>query len=1145
MKIETSLEDKSMYQNFIQSNIENIHILYEKFDKKAFLKANSDIKDIKIDKFIDIAYDIFLGKRKFHIDFEPYDENIYLDIHKDVSKAIEDGAFKSGFSHFCLYGYKEIISNKFSWNTPYKLAKVKNSSGLKSVTSVIGIPRSGITLTTALIGDLSKSSVWFLPFTTRTQLGLESFEDFFDLQRKYIEVFPDEELSDSFVISESTAEPININKLFKSLVNLKKSGTDVKIVWVLRDLNYNYISQMESAYRFWEAKDIDISLSSYKSYIDFAFEGYKNIIEHCVSFDTMLISYASLVNDTKNIVKKVSDFIGKPLSFNNFDYDSLKAYNIAGDPSFLEYSSIVTDRDKVRSAKWSSVYDMKNRLSSKKRDFLDSFSKLLKLVEDNKIDRFANYQQLRLKEDFDQDYYLKRYIDIKESGFDPIKHYKKYGWKEDRDPTSNFNNRWYRTEVYSGNYLLTPFEHYILIGKFYLNYIVSISYQYDGIIPKISIVNSNDIVIDESFYIEAPVFKSPKVSIIIPAYNNERYTLATLKSIVNYTDDISYEIIVMDDNSSDNSAREIEKYLRNIKFISNGINYGFLGNCNKGTKFAIGKYLLFLNNDVSVQPEWLSSLVDLIESKDDIGMVGSRFIYPDGRQQEAGGIIWKDASGWNFGRLDDPSKPEYNYVREVDYISGASIMIKKELWDKIGGFDTRYTPAYYEDTDLAFEVRANGQRVMYQPKSIVVHFEGISHGVDTESGIKGYQKINKEKFFDKWRDVLEKEHFENGKELFFARDRSKNKKHLLYIDHYIPQYDQDAGSKATLQYLQILVNSGIKVHFLGDNFYHYPNTKYLEVLHQMGIEVLYGNWYAQHHIKWLKENSKNFDYVVLSRPHISIKYIDILKEYSEAKLLYMAHDLHFLRQKREYEIKKDKKYLQSSQEWLEKEIYLAKNCDKTLLFSSVEKDELKKIDKSLNIEVVPLYIYEHFLNNIPTFENRKDLMFVGGFGHTPNTDAVLWFVNEIFPTVKESIGNIKFYIIGSKPTKEILALSSDDIVVTGFISDEELEKYYQRCKIVVAPIRYGAGVKGKIVDALYNGMPIVTTSVGAEGLPNIEDTLCIANSVDDFAKSVIDLYSDNNKLNSYSKASLEYCKKYFSTTYAKEKLSNIFDFKEV
>src|SRR5699024_4776423 len=160
--------------------------------------------------------------------------------------------------------------------------------------------------------------------------------------------------------------------------------------------------------------------------------------------------------------------------------------------------------------------------------------------------------------------------------------------------------------------------------------------------------------------------------------------------------------------------------------------------------------ILFLNNDTQVTEGWLSSLVKLIESDSTIGMVGSKLVYPDGRLQEAGGIIWSDGSGWNYGRMDDPDKPEYNYVKDVDYISGASIMIRRELWEQIGGFDVRYTPAYCEDADLAFEVRKAGYRVVYQPLSKVIHFEGVSNGTDVNgTGLKRYQVENFKKLKEK------------------------------------------------------------------------------------------------------------------------------------------------------------------------------------------------------------------------------------------------------------------------------------------------------------------------------------------------------------------------------------------------------------
>jgi GT2 family glycosyltransferase len=185
---------------------------------------------------------------------------------------------------------------------------------------------------------------------------------------------------------------------------------------------------------------------------------------------------------------------------------------------------------------------------------------------------------------------------------------------------------------------------------------------------------------------------------------------------------------------------------------------GFLHSCNRAAQEARGEYLLFLNNDTQVQGGWLDHMLALFGRDDQVGLVGAKLLFPNGRLQEAGGIVWRDGSGYNYGRYDDPSKPEYNHVREVDYCSGACIMIEAPLFQQLGGFDARYAPAYYEDTDLAFRVRQAGRKVLYQPKAVVVHHEGVSNGIDTCSGIKAYQVVNQAKFRERWRKELEQFH---------------------------------------------------------------------------------------------------------------------------------------------------------------------------------------------------------------------------------------------------------------------------------------------------------------------------------------------------------------------------------------------------
>ena len=333
-----------------------------------------------------------------------------------------------------------------------------------------------------------------------------------------------------------------------------------------------------------------------------------------------------------------------------------------------------------------------------------------------------------------------------------------------------------------------------------------------------------------------PKFEKPLVSIIIPVYNKFYFTYHCISSIIRTESNIPYEIIIANDMSND-KTKIIDKYIKNIIVVNNNIKYNYLINCNIASKFSKGKYILFLNNDTKVTKDWLISLLTLIRTHENIGMVGSKLVYPNGKLQEAGGIVFNTGQCSNYGNKDNPNFPQYNYVKEVDYISGASIMVKKEVWDKLGGFDERFSPAYYEDTDFAFKLRKNGYKVLYQPRSIVIHYEGVSNGKDLKSGIKKYQVINKLKFIEKWKNELK-----NQKDImntFLARDRGFNKNRILVIDQKIPNFDKDAGGRCTFMYLNLLKEIGLQVTFFGNDFKKYE--PYTGILQQNGIEILYGS----------------------------------------------------------------------------------------------------------------------------------------------------------------------------------------------------------------------------------------------------------------------------------------------------------------
>ena len=588
--------------------------------------------------------------------------------------------------------------------------------------------------------------------------------------------------------------------------------------------------------------------------------------------------------------------------------------------------------------------------------------------------------------------------------------------------------------------------------------------------------------------------EEPLVSIVIPAYNQVAYTYACIRSIIEHTDPekTPYEVILADDVSTDATA-EIEKYIEGLVISRAQENTGFLKNCNRAAALSRGRYIFFLNNDTKVTDGWLESLTDLMEQDDSIGMCGSKLVYPDGRLQEAGGIIWSDASGWNYGRLDDPEKPQYNYLKEVDYISGAAIMIRRELWQEIGGFDERYAPAYCEDSDLAFEVRKHGKRVVYQPRSVVIHFEGISNGTDVQgSGLKRYQLINNEKFREKWAEELKKQSVNDGNpDPFTARDRSQEKKCILVIDHYVPTWDKDAGSRTTYQYIRMFLKKGFNVKFLGDNFLH--EEPYTTGLQQLGVEVLYGNELKLSILDWIKEHSAFIDIAYLNRPHIAAKYIDFIKDETDIKCIYYGHDLHFMRLQREYELNDDIRTKREAEYWKGVELSVMDRADMVYYPSEEEISAIRRLRPDIRAKAITAYTWDEFPELPFEKEKRDGLLFVGGFAHPPNEDGMLWFAKDIWPLLKAAIPDIRLYVAGSHVTERVEALKEiSGIEILGFVSDERLTELYNSTRLVVVPLRYGAGVKGKVVEALYHSSAVVTTETGAEGIPDADSVMAIA-----------------------------------------------------
>lgn len=598
-----------------------------------------------------------------------------------------------------------------------------------------------------------------------------------------------------------------------------------------------------------------------------------------------------------------------------------------------------------------------------------------------------------------------------------------------------------------------------------------------------------------------PEVTDPEVSVVIPAHNNFPMTYLALCSLLLAYNQTRFEVIVVDDGSTDKTA-ELESLIEGITVVHFATPQRFIRACNKGVEYARGDYIVLLNNDTEVTNGWLDALLDAFKRFDNVGIAGAKLLYPDGRLQDAGGVVWHNGNPWNYGNSQNPWEPRFCYARQADYLSGAALMISREVWQKVGGLSSYLEPMYFEDTDLAFKVREAGYSTWFIPEAVVYHHEGATSGTDVTQGYKRHQEVNRPRFKRRWSNAF-RPFGPEGVNPDLEKDRNLAGR-ALFIDYETPRPDRDAGSYAAIQEISLVRSLGYKVTFLPQNLAYLG--EYTHALQRTGVEVIYAPFCLSME-EYLTSHAQDFDVIYITRYYVAREVIDTIRRVApHAKIIFNNADLHFLRELRTGIALNDPSRLDAAERTREAEVNVMSRVDLVLSYNESEHAVIQTETRG-RVPVLKCPWVVGMPDAPPGPKGRNGLSFLGSFRHHPNSEGITWFSNAILPGCLKNDPDLTLWIYGSGMDAGIQALASPNIRPAGFVPD--VADAYVRHRVFVAPLLSGAGIKGKVLSALAHGIPAVLSPVAAEGIGLRDGHDCfIAETPQEWQNAIVALEDD-------------------------------------
>jgi len=605
---------------------------------------------------------------------------------------------------------------------------------------------------------------------------------------------------------------------------------------------------------------------------------------------------------------------------------------------------------------------------------------------------------------------------------------------------------------------------------------------------------------------------NPSVSVLIAQWGKVNFTERAVASIQRSQYEGEIEILVWDNASPGGPGSLAQR--KGITLIEHDENIGFGPAHNAMAERATGDYIIILNNDVVLDPLCIDRLVQAMGDPLNPGAVGPLYRGFDGTVLEAGGVVGNDASGWQLfkGTAPPPSLLRRRY--EVHYASAACLMLEREVFLSLDGFDDRYSPAYYEDTDLCMKLRQQGHPVLVEPLAVCFHYEGATSGKDVTSGFKAYQVRNRSRFLRRWVDELQ----EVGEPASFGLAATQAivgsaERSVLWVSPHLPRVDREAGHLRILRMIEQLQADGQHVAmWVRDPF---DVDRYGRMLESKGVP-----WFGPvEKSRWHLDGSDpeiltglddvvravDWDSVIISFPDVARDLIPVSRgARADLPILIDCVDVHFIREERGLAFGVNPPGGGMSRR---DELAIFRMSDGLITASAYETEVVREALPSVPVTSFPVAAEE------PRIEERgpgSGALFLGNFNHAPNLDGVEWWIDAIQPRVRASLDDDSFAVrvVGTASGRHRFDWGGN-ADVAGWV--EDLADEFRAARVFVVPLRYGAGTKGKITVAMAFGIPIVTTPIGAEGFFGATlESLVVAQTEDEFAEACVRLLVDDD-----------------------------------